>query len=351
MSYNILLIEDNLEMADNISSILQLARYTVTHAQNGKVGVDLAQQQRPDLILCDIMMPELDGYGVVHILNSSPDTTNIPFIFLTAKADKSDFRAGMNLGADDYITKPFDGVDLLKVIEMRLKKSESQKNSSGNTPGDVSAFFSETRELKDFQKLFENRPVRSFKKKDLIFMEGQTPNDLYFLEKGQVKTYKVNYDGKELITGIHKEGDFLGYVPLLEDKPYNENAEVLEDAKIAIIPKADFLALIYSSKDVARKFIKMLSNNLDEMENRLIDIAYQSVRQRVANALLKINQTFLDEKNPIITIARRDISNIVGTATESLNRTLADFKDEGLIEISGEGLKVINKSKLEKLLR
>lgn len=350
MSYNILLIEDNAEMAENISCILELARYDVTHALNGKVGVDLAQQNHPDLILCDIMMPELDGYGVVHILNSNPETANIPFIFLTAKADKSDFRTGMNLGADDYITKPFDGVDLLKVVEMRLKKSALLKSNFANNPGDVRAFFSKAREIKDFQKLSENRPVRSFKKKDLIFMEGQTPNDLYFIEKGQVKTYKVNYDGKELITGIHKEGDFLGYVPLLEDRPYNENAEVLEEVRLSIIPKTDFLTLIYSSKDIARKFIKMLSNNLEEMENRLLDIAYQSVRQRVAGALLKINEKIQDEKNPFITIARRDISNIVGTATESLNRTLADFKDEGLIQISGEGLKVINKLKLEKLL-
>lgn len=351
MSYTVLLIEDNSEMAENICSILELAKYNVIYAPNGKAGVDLAQQKHPDLILCDIMMPELDGYGVLHILNRDPETAGIPFIFLTAKADRSDFREGMNLGADDYVTKPFDGVDLLKVIEMRLKKSELVKSIHGN-PRDVSSFFSKTKEIKDFQKLFENRPVRSFKKKDLIFMEGQTPNDLYFVEKGQVKTYKSNYDGKELITGLHKEGDFLGYVPLLEERPYNENAEALEDARIIIIAKSDFLALIYSSKDVARKFINMLSNNLDEMENRLLDIAYQSVRQRVANALLKMNeQLSASNKDLIITVTRRDISNIVGTATESLNRTLADFKDEGLIEISGEGLKVINKPKLEKLLR
>jgi CRP-like cAMP-binding protein len=352
MSYNILLIEDNAEMAENISSILQLARYNVTHAPNGKIGVDLAQQHHPDLILCDVMMPELDGYGVLHILNNDAGTADIPFIFMTAKADKSDFRAGMNLGADDYITKPFDGVDLLKVVEMRLKKSERLKTALGNTAQDVSAFFSKTRELKDFQKLSENRPSRTFRKKDLVFMEGQTPNDLYFIEKGQVKTYKVNYDGKELITGIHREGDFLGFVPLLEDRPYNENAEVLEDAKITIIPKTDFITLIYSSKDVARKFIKLLSNNLEEMENRLLDIAYQSVRQRVAGALLKMNERFAGTgKEGLITIARKDISNIVGTATESLNRTLADFKDEGLIEISGDGLRIVNKVKLEKLLR
>jgi CRP-like cAMP-binding protein len=352
MSYKILLIEDNIEMAENISGILQLAHYEVIHAPNGKVGVDLAQQKHPDLILCDIMMPELDGYGVVHILNKDPETAHVPFIFLTSKADKNDFRIGMNLGADDYITKPFDGIDLLKVVEMRLKKNELLKSNFSNTAQDVNAFFNKTRELKDFQKLSANRPVRHYKKKDLIFMEGQTPNDLYFLEKGRVKTYKVNYDGKELITGMHGEGEFLGFVPLLEEKPYNENAEVLEDTRLAVIPKSDFLTLIYSSKDVARMFIKLLSNNLQEMENRLMDIAYQSVRQRVANALLKMDTTFSDQNTKgVITITRRDISNIVGTATESLNRTLSDFKDEGLISISGEGIRVINKTKLQKLIR
>jgi CRP-like cAMP-binding protein/ActR/RegA family two-component response regulator len=349
MSYNILLIEDNAEMAENISCILELAHYNVICAPNGKVGVDMAQHKHPDLILCDIMMPELDGYGVIHILGNDPDTASIPFIFLTAKSDKGDFRLGMNLGADDYIVKPFDGLDLLKVIEVRLKKNELLK-SFGKGAEDLSAFFNKARELKEFQKLSQNRPVRTYKKKEIIFMEGQTPNDLFYIEKGEIKTYKVNYDGKELITGIHKEGQFLGYVPLLEEKPYNENAVVLEDVHITIIPKSDFLTLIYSSKDVARKFIKMLSNNIDEMENRLLDIAYQSVRQRVASALLKLNDSLSQANGDvIITIARRDISNIVGAATESLNRTLADFKEEGLIEISGEGLKILNRQKLERL--
>ena len=178
------------------------------------------------------------------------------------------------------------------------------------------------------------------------------PAELYFIISGEVKTYKVNYDGKELITGIHHEGDFLGYVPLLEETPHTESAEVLEEAEVSIIPKNDFLTLIYSSKDVARKFIKMLSNNLIEAENRLLDLAYQSVRQRVAGALLKINsQNSANDDKKVITIARKDISNMIGTATESLNRTLADFKDEGLIEILGEGIRIINLPKLENLVK
>jgi CRP-like cAMP-binding protein len=285
-------------------------------------------------------------------LNNDPTTAGIPFIFLTAKTEKSDFRAGMNLGADDYITKPFDGLDLLKVVEMRLKKNELIKNSGTAIHREsLSTFFNRTKELQEFQKLSENRPVRMFKRKDFIFMEGQIPNDLFLIEQGKVKTYKVNYDGKELITGMHHEGDFIGYVPLLEEKPYYDNAEVIEDARIRIIPKAEFLELLYFSKDVARRFIRLLSNNIEEIENRLLDIAYQSVRQRVAATLLSIQENLLTkDEHEFISIARRDIASMVGTATESLNRTLSDFKDEGLIEITSEGLRIVNKQKMERLL-
>lgn len=123
MKPTILIIEDNIEMRENISDILQLGNYEVLTAQNGKNGVDLARKNRPDLILCDIMMPELDGYGVLHVLSKHPETSCIPFIFLTAKAEKSDFRKGMHMGADDYIVKPFDGMELLKAIEVRLMKN------------------------------------------------------------------------------------------------------------------------------------------------------------------------------------------------------------------------------------
>ena len=352
MRYNILLIEDNTEMAENIQSILELANYAVISANDGKTGVDMALENLPDLILCDIMMPGLDGYGVLHILRNNPETESIPFIFLTAKAEKQDFRMGMNLGADDYITKPFDGIDLLKVVEMRIKRSAHLKTKLAKGPGDIATFFSNTKELKEFEKLSGNRPVRSFRRKNILFMEGQSPNELYHIEKGHVKTYKVNFDGKELITGMHGPGDFLGYMALLENKPYNESAESIDAVQVSIIPKQDFITLIYANKDVARKFIDLLSNNVEEMENRLMDVAYQSVRQRVAGELLKLaEQLPSDSIDKLITVSRRDISNIVGTATESLNRTLADFKDEKLVEITDHGLRIINKPKLEKVLR
>jgi CheY-like chemotaxis protein len=106
----ILLIEDNNEVRENTAEILELAHYKVLQAENGKTGVELAQQQKPDLIICDIMMPVLDGYGVIHLLGKSAETALIPFIFLTAKSERGDFRKGMEMGADDYITKPFDDI-------------------------------------------------------------------------------------------------------------------------------------------------------------------------------------------------------------------------------------------------
>lgn len=347
MNKTILVIEDNTEMSENIASILELEQYKVLTAPNGKIGVTMAQQHHPDLILCDIMMPELDGYGVFHVLGKEDSTSSIPFIFLTAKADKSEIRTGMNLGADDYITKPFEGSDLLKVIEVRLNKNEKLKNIFKNDLGEVSEFFNDARKTNNLQKLLEKRHVRHCRKKDFIYLEGQTANDLYMVNKGEIKTYKMNADGKELITGFHQPGSFLGYIPLLEDRPYTENAVAMEDSEITIIPRQDFLSLIYASNEMAMKFIHFLTNNLEDAENRLLQIAYQSVRQRVASALLRLLDLAKPQQEDTITFGRKDIANLIGTATESLNRTLSDFKDERMINITEKGIIVINKPKLE----
>src|SRR5579863_1278438 len=120
----LLVIDDHDDIRENIAEILTLAGYATTTAPNGKKGVEAALKDRPDLVICDIMMPELDGYGVLHLLRKNPSTENIPFIFLTARTERSDFRKGMEMGADDFITKPFDDIELLNAIEIRLKKQD-----------------------------------------------------------------------------------------------------------------------------------------------------------------------------------------------------------------------------------
>jgi CheY-like chemotaxis protein len=118
----VLVIEDNVDILENITEILELAGYTLFNADSGMKGVELAIKHQPDIILCDIMMPELDGYGVLDILQKNQETNTIPFIFLTAKAEHQDQREAMELGADDYLIKPFDGLELLNAIERQLNK-------------------------------------------------------------------------------------------------------------------------------------------------------------------------------------------------------------------------------------
>jgi len=346
----ILVIEDNPDMCDNIASILELADYQVITSMDGKSGVRLANEHKPDLILCDIMMPELDGYGVLMILSKNPHTASIPFIFLTAKADRSDMRIGMSLGADDYITKPFDSSDLLKVIEIRLKKHHLIQSSFEGDIKDVNEFFYKIKELSDLKNPHSSWPVRKIHKKDVIFLEGHHANELYFIKKGRVKTYKTSPDGKELLTGIYCTGKFAGYLPLLENSNYNETAVAIEDCELYAIPKEEFVSLVYSNKDIAKKFINLLTLTLEEAEQRLLDMAYMPVRQRVAWALINVcgKPCMIEHGNRII-MSRRDLSGLVGTATETLNRTLADFRDEGLIEISDDGIKVCDRRKLEKV--
>ena len=125
-SKKILVIEDEPEMRRNLATILKLEKFTALAAENGRTGLDLARREKPDLILCDIMMPELDGHEVVQALRNEPALASIPFIFLTAKGEKSDLRSGMELGADDYLTKPVSKADLLGAIRARLRRAEQQ---------------------------------------------------------------------------------------------------------------------------------------------------------------------------------------------------------------------------------
>jgi CRP/FNR family transcriptional regulator, polysaccharide utilization system transcription regulator len=347
----ILLIEDNTEVRENTAEILELANFKVLQAENGKVGVELAGTNKPDLIICDIMMPLLDGYGVIHMLSKNAETSTIPFIFLTAKTERGDFRKGMEMGADDYITKPFDDVELLRAVESRLKKAELLRNEFTKNTDGVNQFFDDIKNIEELKKLSNDRRIKTFKKKEMIFSEGSSPNFLYFLSKGKIKTFKSHEYGKEFITNLYKEGDFFGYIALLEDLSFVENAEALEDSEVLLIPKEDFYALIYNNASVMKKFIKMLSDNILEKENQLVDLAYSSVRKRVANALVTLYDRYNEKPNEKfnISISREDLANIVGTATESLIRTLSDFKEEKLIEVKSSNITIVNYDKLKKL--
>ena len=181
----ILVIEDNIEVRENISEILELSDYKVITAENGKKGVELALKEIPDLIVCDIMMPELDGYGVLHLLNKHIETYGIPFIFLTAKSEKTDLRKGMEMGADDYLTKPFDGIELLNAIEIRLKKTDSIKKHAAKNNEDVSAFINEVKQAGSVQLLLIKENCMIIRKSKYYIQKGSAPKLFIILKAGK----------------------------------------------------------------------------------------------------------------------------------------------------------------------
>lgn len=348
---SILVIDDNKDIRDNTAEILELAGYKVFTGENGKKGVDLALKEKPDVIVCDIMMPELDGYGVLHLVRKNADTQNIPFIFLTAKTERSDFRKGMEMGADDYITKPFDDIELLNAIEIRLKKSEILGHQYSQGATGVNQFIKDVKGAGLMTQLADQYDTQSYAKKALLYQEGKRPRFLYHVVSGKIKGFKSHEDGKEYITDLFNAGDFIGYAAIIEDRNYSDTAEVLENADVLQIPKEDFLQMIYNDMSIAAKFIRLMTQNVKEKEERLLNLAYSSLRKRVAKALMDIHSKFNTASGgKTIEIPREDIAQYVGTATESLIRTLSDFKAEKLIEIKDGKISIPDTDKLNSLL-
>ncbi len=347
----ILLIEDNDDIRNNTAEILELSNYQVIRAENGKVGVEKALAHHPDLIICDIMMPLLDGYGVLHALQKNELSKSIPFIFLTAKSERADFRQGMQAGADDYISKPFDGTELLNAVDARLKKIDYLKTEF--RPG-LEGFtsFIKASGKDELLSLVEEQNINKYKKKQIVYSEGNHPNRVYYLLKGKVKAYKTNEHGKELVMELFSPGDFLGHVALLEQSVYKDTAETLEECEIAVIPKEEFDELINRNSEVAKKFIQLLARNIAAKETQLLRLAYNSLRKKVADALILLQDKYShnEDKTDTIDINRESLAAIAGTATESLIRTLGEFRNEKLIYIEDGKITITNQKKLECLV-
>nr|WP_314838716.1 response regulator [uncultured Flavobacterium sp.] len=340
----VLVIEDNNEIRENIVEILELADYEVIVAKNGKEGLDMSTMYLPDVILCDIMMPELDGYGVLYLLNKNTETTNIPFIFITSKSERLDLRKGMEMGADDYLTKPFGRLELLNAIESRLKKKECQHHFYSKSLESLDKIVSKNNGLNELKKIIAERKTRLFKKNQVIHYEGDNATGIYLVISGKIKTIKMTEDGHELMTGIYQKEDFLGINIILSSKPYDDTATAMEDSYLCFFPKIQFDQMLQQYPDVAGKFIEILSSEIRNKDAYLLQLAYQSVRKRLAEAILRL---FKNETS--IRISRDELAALTGTASETVSRTLTEFKNEGLIEKKGSVLTILNFDKICKM--
>jgi CRP-like cAMP-binding protein len=312
----------------------------------------MAMEYNPDLIICDIMMPVLDGYGVLHAIHKNESIKNTPFIFLTAKTERSDLRKGMELGADDFVTKPFSGTELLNAVDSRLNKIDHLKKELSNGAEGFQHLMKVSEDKNALQSLTDDRNINVYKKKQVVYTQGNHPNRLYYVIKGKVKTFKRNEDGKELVTELFSPGDFLGYIALMEDSIYKDTAEALEETELAIIPKEEFEELLNNNKEVSKKFISLLAKNISAKENQLLGLAYNSLRKKVAEALILLQKKYQQNSKDdfAIDISRESLATIAGTATESLIRTLSDFRNEKMIDIKDGSIIIVNQKKLQHLL-
>lgn len=335
----ILVIEDHDDIRESIVEILELADYQVLNAPDGKAGVELALKHLPDLILCDIMMPVLDGYGVLYLLGKHEETATIPLIFLTAKAERSDVRKAMDMGADDYLTKPFGDMELLNAIESRLKKHatrHSLRSLASTLPDDLEGILEE---------LVSLGRKKNYKKKQSVFQEGDNPLYLYKIHSGKVRSYLFYEDGRELTTAIYSKGDFFGYEAILMNKKRFDNIETLEETEIILINRSELEDLLNKRPGFHMKFVQLLTENSYLTNQRLLSFAYNTVRKRIAEALVTYAEKFIarpGENTCVIRISREDLASMAGTANETVSRALADFRDEKLLVKEGNSIKILD---------
>ncbi|GER60047.1 response regulator [Patiriisocius marinus] len=344
----ILLIEDDTALRENTAELLELSDYTVHTAPNGKIGIEMAKKVLPDIIVCDIMMPEVDGYGVLKAVSTEATTSHIPFIFLSAKTEHKEIRKGMDQGADDYLTKPFEEEELLSAVESRLAKAEilakiSNTNSTNIVEDDI-------RNLNELKNLFDDTgQVKEFKKGELLYKEGTYSRSIYLILSGIVKSHKMEDSGKELITALHKPDDFLGFTSFAEDVPYQETTTAVEDVTVAGIFKDDLKSILSKNQNVSIELINLLSMNISETKDQLLQMAYSSVRKKTAQTILQFTRILDKKPEEAIKISRNDLASVAGIATESLIRTLSEFKKKGLIEIEGRNIKILKLQLLEEV--
>ena len=247
----ILIIEDDIALRENTAELLELSGYNVITAPNGRIGIEKAEKALPNIIICDIMMPEVDGYGVLEKLSHQEETQHIPFIFLSAKTEHKEIRKGMDLGADDYLTKPYEEEELMSAIESRLAKAELLSKAN-HSQTDLTIADDSLRNLNELKNFFDdNGEMLKIEKGEIIYSEGQHSNNVYLILKGIVKTHKMDENGKELITALFKPDDFLGFTSFEDNIPYQESATAVEKAELAGISKQTLKNIVEHNKKVS----------------------------------------------------------------------------------------------------
>lgn len=347
----VLLIEDDEILRGCTAELLELSIYKVIKASNGQIGVELAKKNKPDIIVCDIMMPVLDGYGVIKSLSKDKSTKYIPFIFLSAKTEIVDVRMGMNLGADDYISKPFAINDLVNAIESRLAKvAILQELAKPKTQPIEEVVEDEIKTINDLKNYFDDYgTLFEFNKDEIIYHEGDHTNYIYLINKGAVKCYQIQEQGKELVTALYREDDLFGYTSFTQNIPHKETVTAIENVELAGVSVIEFNRILNNNHKLTVELMQLLSDNLIEIKKELLEKAYASVNKKTAATILKFAEKINRKPDDLIKISRNDLASVAGIATETLIRALTEFKKMGIIKADGRNIKVVDIERLKQI--
>ncbi len=345
----ILLIEDDTVLRENTAELLELSDFEVITAPNGELGLKAININTPDIIVCDIMMPKLDGYEVLSEVTKNSKTKHIPFIFLSAKTEHQDVRKGMNLGADDYITKPFTEDELISAIKSRLAKASILKDKGQDNVQNYSEK-DELINLNDLKNFFDDYGNEfTYNKGDVIYREGDHSNFIYLITKGAVKCHKLDSKGKELATSLYKEDDLFGYTSFTHNLPHKETATAIKKTKLVGLSILQLSEIIKNNNKLAVALIDHLTDDLSHIKDQLLEMAYSSVNKKTASTILQFAEKINRRPNDPIKISRNDLASVAGIATETFIRTLTNFKEQGLIKSEGRNIVVLDVEGLKQI--
>lgn len=343
----ILIIEDHREVRENLHELLELCNYEVLSAPNGEAGIQQAISAQPDLILCDIMMPGIDGYEVLATLAQHPETAAIPFIFLSARADKADIRRGMLLGADDYLTKPFEEQDLLRAIQVRLNKSHLLKQPFQKSYEGLNSFLFQARQEGGLPLDADVQPgIRKYEAGQFIFRENDQAEYLFFLASGKVRLYRTQPEPPAVFTDYEK-GSFFGYKALISGENYLHHARVLEPSEVSMLSKEDFFLLLLYNRSFSMRFIQLLANQVKEQEKQLLGLVQEVSRRRVADTILELCPPSASSGEAEIPLA--DILSRSRIANLTLTIALRRLDSEKAISLRPDCIQLLDTGKLRSL--
>lgn len=339
MSQTIVVIEDQEEVRENLVETLELDGYSVHAAADGHAGVRAVREHSPQLVLCDVMMPRLDGYGVLKLLRDDDATRHIPLVFLTARAEREDLRRGMNLGAADYVTKPYFQDELLNVVKQRVLPEGGQPvatAASDRAPDAPNWGGSPERLAEVLDGLQARGRERAYGDRAPIHFRGDPTRAVGRVVEGRVRLYRETTFDKVLTVDSVGPGGWYGIDDVLAGGAHGLSAAAHPRAVVAVVDAAEVRDALRHHPELWWWLGGQLAQDLALRAEQLVQIAYYSVRKRVAEYLLRTTSA---EGGPDarVELRREDIAEAVGTTPESVTRVLTEFRRDGLVALPNPG--------------